>query len=484
MNEQQHNKGFLKDRLGDFRADPPESVWSAISARLGNAGRRRRIILALSAAATIALALTLGLHFLDRGLPGPVETVQLERNSTGDEISPPDPGMVTPDPGMVTPDPGMVPSGDISPSEATSPSEAISPSGEVSPREAIAHSGAGSLSESEAQSAAGTSSEAAPGIPDLPGTADQSGTGGRTVIATLTDESEQGPEPKEAGTTADTTMPARLLAREEVPVDDFGGSGREKGKAKWAVGAALSPIYSYRDAEKQLMTATGDHESGIISYAGGIRVSYRPLSRLAFETGVLFNKMGIAVSAPGIQMFKKSFDFAPLREETYSSNILAVSNSVGNIVSESGDIYVNNYKVNEFYAMNASLDNMVETVYADEGIRQNLDYLEVPFNMRYSVIDGDLEVQLVGGMSTNFLVNSSVTMPTSGGQVEIGYLTNIRTVNYSGNAGVGVIYHLLDHLSLSLEPRFRYFINSINDETLPSTRPYTFGVYTGLNYRF
>lgn len=477
MNEQQHQRGFLKDRLGDFRADPPESVWSAITARLGNAGRRRRIIFALSAAATIALALTLGLHFLDRGLRGPVETVQLERSITGDEISPPDPG-------MVTPDPGMVPSEDISPSEATSPSEAISPSGEVSQREAIAHSGAGSLSESEEQSAAGTSPEAAPGIPDLPGAVDRSETGGRTVIATLTDEREQGPEPVETGTTADTTMPAHLLPVEEVLADDFGVTGREKEKTKWAVGASLSPIYSFRDAEKQLMTATGDYESGIISFAGGIRVSYRPLSRLAFETGVLFSKMGIAVSAPGIQMFKKSFDFAPLREETYSSNILAVSNSVGNIVSESGDIYVNNYKVNEFYAMNAATDNALETVYANEGIRQNLDYLEVPFNMRYSVIDGDLEVQLVGGMSTNFLVNSSVTMPTSAGQVEIGYLTNIRTVNYSGNAGVGVIYHLLDRLSLSLEPRFRYFINSINDQTLPSTRPYTFGVYTGLNYRF
>lgn len=479
MNEQQHKRGFLKDRLGDFRADPPESVWSAISARLGNAGRRRRIIFALSAAATIALALTLGLHFLYRGLPGPVETVQLERDSSGEVISSPEAGKETPEAGKETPEAGKV-----IPEAGKETPEDIFPSGEVTPPETIAHSGAGSLSESEAQSAAGTSPEAAPGIPDLPGAADRSETGGRTVIAAVTDESEQGPEPGEAGTTADTTMPAHLLPVEEVLADDSGVTGREKGKTKWAVGAALSPIYSFRDAEKQLMSATGDHESGIISFAGGIRVSYRPLSRLALETGVLFSKMGIAVSAPGIQMFKKSFDFAPLREETYSSNILAVSNSVGNIVSESGDIYVNNYKVNEFYAMNAATDNALETVYANEGIRQNLDYLEVPFNMRYSVIDGDLEVQLVGGMSTNFLVNSSVTMPTSEGPVEIGYLTNIRTVNYSGNAGVGVIYHLLDRLSLSLEPRFRYFINSINDQTLPSTRPYTFGVYTGLNYRF
>jgi hypothetical protein len=39
-------------------------------------------------------------------------------------------------------------------------------------------------------------------------------------------------------------------------------------------------------------------------------------------------------------------------------------------------------------------------------------------------------------------------------------------------------------MSLFLEPRFRYFINSVNDDTLPSTRPYSLGFYTGLSYTF
>ncbi len=121
---------------------------------------------------------------------------------------------------------------------------------------------------------------------------------------------------------------------------------------------------------------------------------------------------------------------------------------------------------------------------ADQGIRQNLDYLEIPLNLRYTIVDRIFKLQVVGGMSTNLLVNNSVTMETADGTTEIGYLANIRNVNYSGNAGIGFSYHFLDHFSLSLEPRFRYFLNSVNDATLPSTRPYTFGIYTGLNFLF
>ena len=472
MNEEKNSgKGFLQDKLGDFRVDPPENVWAGISARLGNRNRRGRVIVMLSAAATIALAVTLGINFFDRDLPGsPAETESITGTESMAETE------------------SITENGSRSELASTSESEAVSRTGAVSGTEDGVE--APSPPETDATTVYAARSEAAGGT-EADGTA---------ATAALTGEpldAESFPpvrleEPVAQGIhlPADTTIPARLLTEENLLAEDdlladafpeVDRAGRDPG---WSIGAAVTPIYSFRDTEGQLMAVSSDHESGIISYAGGIHVSYRTTSRLAIESGVLFNKMGIDISAPGIQVFKKSFDFAPLGEEASNSNILAVTNSVGNIVSQSGDIYVNSYKAYEFTAANATLDNLDQEAYADQGIRQNFDYLELPFNVRYSVVGRDLEVQLVGGMSTNFLLNSNVTMPTSSGQREIGYLTNIRTVNYSGNAGVGVIYHVKDHFSLHLEPRFRYFINSINDQSLPSTRPYTFGIYTGLNYRF
>jgi hypothetical protein len=254
---------------------------------------------------------------------------------------------------------------------------------------------------------------------------------------------------------------------------------------RWVVGAALSPLYSFRDAESGAMAGVDDFETGMIAYAGGVQVSYRIAGRFSIESGVFFNKMGISIGAPGIQLFSSKMDFSPMGGAEERSNVVAVSNSVGNIVSKSGDIYVNNYKMNAISESNSYIDNEISEVFAaEEGIEQHLDYLELPFNLRYTVIDRAFELQLVGGMSTNFLVNNYVTMDTPSGPEEIGYLSNIKNVNYSGNAGIGMIYHIHKKISLSLEPRFRYFLNSVNDATLPSTRPYSLGLYTGVSYTF
>jgi hypothetical protein len=257
----------------------------------------------------------------------------------------------------------------------------------------------------------------------------------------------------------------------------------KKRKSRWNVGAAISPLYSYRDAETMAIPSD-QAESGLLSYSTGVHIRYRRNSRLAIETGIYYNRTGIAIGAPGIMVFNQR-DNMIFGVGSESADINTVSNSVGNIVAYSGDIYLNGYKIsaeNGSDPLQAVAPSDVQV--AESGIQQHLDYLELPFNLRYSVIDRTFELQLVGGFSTNFLVGNSVTMEGPSGREEIGYLSNVNTVNYSGNAGLGMIYHMGRKMSLFLEPRFRYFLNSVNDATLPATRPYSLGFYTGLSYTF
>ena len=60
------------------------------------------------------------------------------------------------------------------------------------------------------------------------------------------------------------------------------------------------------------MAGASEFESGTVAYAGGVHVSYRTASRLAIETGIFYNKMGISIGAPGIQLSNESFNFSPL----------------------------------------------------------------------------------------------------------------------------------------------------------------------------
>jgi hypothetical protein len=271
----------------------------------------------------------------------------------------------------------------------------------------------------------------------------------------------------------------------ELNTDPFPIMEQDKKRdPRWMVGAVVSPLYSYRDAEAVTMPSSPS-ESGMLSYSTGVNVNYRRNSRLAFETGIYYNSTGITIGAAGIKVFSQRKDNMIFGVGSERADINTVSNSVGNIVAYSGDIYMNGYKINAENGANALAAYALTEIPASEsGIEQHLDFLEIPFNLRYSVIDRTIELQLVGGMSTNFLVGNSVTIEGSSGREEIGYLSNVNTVNYSANVGVGMIYHMGRKMSLILEPRFRYFINSVNDASLPVTRPYSLGFYTGLSYTF
>jgi len=478
MNDQTDNsKGFLKEKLGDYQVHPPEKVWESISDQLGG-GRSSRgmLILVLAAAASLALAVSLGIYYFGPDLPqenGIAEEGQPFDDQASEPLmealSAPEETLVQPaQPENIKPE-FQPPLETIPGLESTNDRARID--GQTSPtgQELVL--------------------DAKPEItmaPTLDGeqAGDRELARGQAQIASLEPETDPETDP-ETLVDPDTlqNIPDGQHPMPDEALPEFQES--PKRDPRWTVGAVVSPLYSFRDAEAHVMAGAGVHESGMLSYSSGVHVNYRGRSRLAIETGIFFNKTGLNIGAGGIQLFNQQSDYLLFGAGSERTGIKAVTNSVGNIISNSGEIYVNGYKLNAANAPEAVVDHALNNLgSAHAGIQQHLDYLELPFNLRYTVIDRGFEVQLVGGVSTNFLINNYVTMETEAGQEEIGYLSNIRKVNYSGNAGLGMIYHVGKNLNLMLEPRFRYFLNSINDSSLPATRPYSFGLYTSLNFTF
>jgi hypothetical protein len=453
------NKGYLKEKLGNYQVDPPEGVWHAISDQLNN-GRKRRgmYIIILATAASIALAISLGIYFFGPDLPReysgveepPVMEEGLSEQSSPERITKEGKDTELSESSQV-----------LAHSETAGAQEERSEGLVPDPMDAAVHA--------EASEAVDLASEAESGDVD-PVTEDAAVTEDFAVSEDQQADLQSDPEP-------DTTLE---LIEDLYP--DL--EPEKKKKSSWMVGAAVSPLYSYRNAEAAAIPSD-QAESGLLSYSTGVHVRYRRNSRFAIETGIYYNRTGIAIGAPEIRIFSQRLDNVVFGMGSESADINTVNNSVGNIVAYSGDIYLNGYKINNESGIDALQSVVLSDVQvAEYGIQQHLDFLELPFNLRYSVIDRAFELQVVGGVSTNFLVGNSVTMEGPSGREEIGYLTNVNTVNYSGNAGLGMIYHMGRKMSLFLEPRFRYFINSVNDETLPATRPYSLGFYTGLSYTF
>jgi hypothetical protein len=115
---------------------------------------------------------------------------------------------------------------------------------------------------------------------------------------------------------------------------------------------------------------------------------------------------------------------------------------------------------------------------------QNFDYIEIPLYVRYTLIDARFDVVMLGGLSSNVLVGNQIFVEGASGKSLVGKTNDMQTLNYSGTLGMGVKYGLSRRISLNVEPRIKYYLNSLNSNSSVTYKPYTIGIFTGLSYEF
>ena len=114
---------------------------------------------------------------------------------------------------------------------------------------------------------------------------------------------------------------------------------------------------------------------------------------------------------------------------------------------------------------------------------QQMGYVEVPVELSYALVNKKFGVNVIGGFSSLFLVDNAVSLESQGFVTEMGEANNVNDINFSANAGIGLDYQFSPKIRFSLEPVFKYQLNTFSD-TAGDFRPYTIGVYSGVNFRF
>ncbi len=258
-------------------------------------------------------------------------------------------------------------------------------------------------------------------------------------------------------------------------------------KASWLVGAQVSPEYngsqsSHTRAYANNMLKT---KATAIDLSGGVSVEYKKGKRWSLQSGIYYSGIG----------------------QTSGNS----SQAYNNVVANDGASYLNNATVNvdagaNRYSLNSnagvveltripagmvlgtSLDDksyLSNTVVVSQStFVQDFDYLEIPLYLRYNLVDSKVGIAMVGGLSSNILVGNRLYVDGTSGRSLVGRTKDLETFNYSGTLGLGFRYGLTNRLSLNVEPRFKYFLNSLSNNSSVSYKPYTFGVYTGLSYEF
>lgn len=116
-------------------------------------------------------------------------------------------------------------------------------------------------------------------------------------------------------------------------------------------------------------------------------------------------------------------------------------------------------------------------------VNQKIGYVELPVEMTYQLVDKKFGMELIGGVSTLFLNRNEVSLVSPGLDLTIGEADNLNSVHFSTNVGVGFRYSFLKSFQANVEPMFKYQINTFSNDS-GNFKPFFFGLYTGVSYKF
>jgi hypothetical protein len=251
--------------------------------------------------------------------------------------------------------------------------------------------------------------------------------------------------------------------------------------SRWSLKAMASPSFWGN------MPGSSENAFGTVAettLSGGLLADYKLNKRFSVRGGMGYSKI------------KHSTDQVSILS---GENIIASNRSVMNTSSDielmsaypnsAGLGTLNMDQAEKIYASNYSFrqDVMIPNeanVRTDTELTQNMEYLEVPFIVSYKLLDSNVNIEINGGISTNFLIGNSANVYAGGDVFESSKTANIRDVAYASTFGIGIGYDISKKIAFSFEPQIKYFMNSISSNEAVEYRPYRIGLYAGVTYSF
>lgn len=259
-------------------------------------------------------------------------------------------------------------------------------------------------------------------------------------------------------------------------------------KNRWMVGAQVAPAYNVeRSSHSQIYASNmlGSTSGKPVDLGAGISVQYKSGKRWSFQSGVYYSALG-QTSGNSSSFSEANYAMANNGSQSYYAPVnIDANSSKMTMNSSAGVIQFSSIPSGVILGANSADKSMVSAVIVSNAqFTQNFDYLEIPMILRYALIDSKFNVEMIGGFSSNLLVGNQTYMEGSNYRSLVGKTMDMQTFNYSGTLGLGLKYGLSKRIFLNVEPRVKYFLNSLNSNSSVTYKPYTIGVFTGLSYQF
>nr|WP_294934638.1 outer membrane beta-barrel protein [uncultured Flavobacterium sp.] len=256
---------------------------------------------------------------------------------------------------------------------------------------------------------------------------------------------------------------AAKAEEDKVEEDKDKKDKKEKG-TKWVVSSSFSPIYMNLNGSGSALDSkfAENSKSYQTSASYGVGLKYAINDKWAIRTGA--NVLNMEYNTNDLTYY-------------YSTNGAGLEH-VNENGTGSGIVIENPDPKGIAY----SDDGMVTTRYKGN-VNHRINYIEVPLEASYKIINKKFGIDVIGGVSSLFLNDNRVSLVSAESNTNIGEANNLNKVHFSTNVGLGLRYNFLKTLQANVEPMFKYQINTYSGAA-DNFKPYFFGVYTGISFSF
>ncbi|MGD0342397.1 MAG: outer membrane beta-barrel protein [Bacteroidales bacterium] len=253
---------------------------------------------------------------------------------------------------------------------------------------------------------------------------------------------------------------------------------------RWTIAALVSPTYfsGINLDHNSFASMLVSKEQPVVSYSGGVAFAYKINKRFSVQSGLYYSSLGNELS--GIS----SFSGFGVYDKTKGDHNFEVLTTNGTVYTSNNDIFlidnISAVRISTPYTSNVFDPAKANLKYLDNSLTQNFSYLELPLFLKYKLVDNTLGFNVIGGLSSNFLVNNAVYSTLNGGKYQVGKTEGVNPVTFSSSLGMGMEYSFSKNLSLNFEPTFRYYINPFTGSDGIRMHPYSFGIFSGISFKF
>ena len=254
----------------------------------------------------------------------------------------------------------------------------------------------------------------------------------------------------------------------------------------WSVGMVLAPAYSVNQSSHGALYASNMSYAGAnndVKVDGGLTVEYRVGKRWSIQSGIYYNRQG--QSSTNQASYKNlSYETAGVADD-YFATAVEINAETVEMNSVAGVIEINELPADvQFTNSLEAVNSRSEASLSKATFDQRFEYVELPFIIRYQILDAGFELQVLGGLNAGLLVSNKAYLENDGGRYSVGRTQNMSKFNYSTSMGLGLGYKLNSNLRIRVEPQVKYYLGSLNNNPEVTFKPYSIGIYTGLNYNF